>query len=539
MRAKSWFAPLIDRIRVRFFSTGNHAVSLIDDPVALRRYQLRRCMVTIVGSISGGVGIGVSLSHSGGLSADTKTALGLPTLIGLTIALVFIFVRLPEVVRWLALLVVAAYFVLWKVDLDIELKLIAAFVGVVISLFLAYVLQFGLGVGKKAAENFYKSLAAVGLFALSFGAAQRPADAQTGVQCDDEELSLEVQGEVFVETGTQGAEQIPIRVPAEGVTFVMSAKSSSDFGTVTVELLETSPIPVFGSWLPVVGSDDRIVWVGNLGQDGAAKGETGPVLAEIRRRPGDLTYTIRSAAHEVPLQLMAGEGLYRATFADAETGGVCLLHVRVRILASPVATPVGIAGLSSAIGGLALLGSGLGSAGGLRGLRGRRNRLWPEPPVTTSDTSETFTLTSSEKIGSDAEGDTWEVTITPKIGERDHDLREVDVSEVRFLNLLNFNPVVALPGEVLGAIPIQVRTDPKKVKRNLLGFSVDLIYGGTDVMSEELVLTEDGFKFLVGIGKAALVDLRSADAEDTADEIGRGAALDEPTRVDEATEVRS
>ena len=446
------------RLRRRFLSTQDHATSVIVDRAVLRRYQWKRAIVTIIAGVTGGIGIGISLSHSGAISARPEVALGLPTVIGLVIALTFVFVPLPEIVRWLTLAAVTGCFLVWQVDLTVELKIVAAVVGVVLSWLVSHLLRFGKGVTGESVRIFRASmalLAIVALAALTFATSSR-AEAQSVPPCAADGLSLRVTDAAGFTRAVGDGDEIDIVVPPGGTTVVIDARSTLDYGTVTVELIETAPFPLPGAWLPGAGAGDRVVWVGHLGSGEAPRGRTDPVPLDIRRRSGDLTYSVVSPAHEAPLHLVAGEGTYRATVTDAETGATCFIDARLRIRSSPVTTPIGLGGLGGAIVGLGLLSGALlsGTSPRFGGLAGRVpwRPLGREPgefgsaerPETTGRVS--FDVVRRERVASDARGETWDVTVSLQFDEDEHDVYEVREGVPRLRDLIAFNPVVVFPG---------------------------------------------------------------------------------------------
>lgn len=488
------------RLRHRLFSTQDHATTVIVDRAVLRRYQWKRAVVTVIAGMTGGIGIGISLSHSGAISVRPEIALGLPTVIGLLIALTFVFVPLPEIVRWLTLATVAVCFLVWQVDLTVELKIVAAVVGVVLSWLVAHLLQFGLGVADESIRQFRASMAIVAIAVLTAAAlvTSSRAEAQSVAPCAPADLSVRVTDAGGATRAVGDGDEVDIDVPAGGATVVIVATSSHEYGTVSVELIDAAPIPLPGSWFPGVGSSDRVVWVGHLGEGEAPSGRTEPIPIDIRRRPGDLTYSVASPAHDASLHLVAGEGTYRATVTDAATGASCFIDVRIRILASPVSTPVGLAGLGGAIVGLGLLSGALlsGTSSRFGGLAGRvpwrpfersPRRFDPAERVVSSSRL-SFDVVRRERLRVDASGETWEITVGFRIDEDEHDVYEVEAREPKLLELIAFNPVVVFPGEAIPELTIQVRTDPTNVHWRAAALTVDVSSGGVGLGSQDVAV---------------------------------------------------
>ncbi|MGH1489200.1 MAG: hypothetical protein ACRBK7_07370 [Acidimicrobiales bacterium] len=448
------------------FSVEHHPRYVISDPEVRRRYQRRRLLLAVVGGALGGVGVGFTLSHGGLIGTGLTTAAIIPVLLGIAIAITFVLVPLPKIMRWIATVAVVVVCIA-AMDMKLELQIGLAIIGFALSWIVAVLLQFGIGVTRLTAKDFITSLSGVLLLgmALALGSslAATPAGAQTlaGGLCPAGRLLVEIDGtaSAFASDGTGDPLTINIDRDVRQTQFAVSAASDLQRGTVTVELIDIEPFP-FLPTRPVT------VWNADL-QPAASGGSTGPSEVVITRSSQGEGLQIRADAHGADLGLVAGLGHYRATLTDPESGVTCTLDGFLRITASPLDTAPGRAGLVAAIAGLGLAGGAL-AGGSVRETKPLGRLALPTAAISTQRV-----LSSGNGSGGEAE---FDMILQLQASEDDDDVYRVEQQGLgRLVDMVHIGVAAALSGQGPWEIPIQVRTDPKKVTADWASFQINLV----------------------------------------------------------------
>jgi hypothetical protein len=466
------------------FSVAHHPRYAIADPLVRRRYQRRRSVVAILGGIVGGVGVGLTFSHSGLVGTDVRTAVWLPVLVGVLLAVAFVWLPMPVVIRWL----VAAGLVVCTMafmDLSLGWQLGLGFVGLAVSWVVAVLLQYGIGVVRITARDFVKALGAVvliGLAALAATADPSPAGAQStgesGAEgaigpCPAGRLEIEVDGDRAAFSADGSSEPIVVHIDGsrEITTIQVSARSDLQRGTIVIELDGLEPIPLLAR-RPVV------VWTGDLAPAGFG-GATETTDVRIVRPTGRSVLRAEAGSHDADLGLIAGLGRYRATLTDPGSGVACHLDGSLRVIAGPLDTLPGRVGVGAALFGLGLSsGSLLGgsvrprAAGELAD--GRRDR-WPEPRVPVPVGRPRVELLEQRKLSPPGQPPLeYELVLQLRMEDREDDVYTAEATGSRWIDSVRFTAAASFSGPGLWHVPIQIRTDPKEVQLDPASFDITL-----------------------------------------------------------------
>ena len=353
------------RLRTRLLSVKHHPSRLIADEDLRRRYQRRRTVIAVIGGLLGGVGVGLSFSHSGVIGASAVAALWLPAVLATVVAVLFVWVPLPELLRWCAVVGILAVSIgLMEVSPTWRIGLAA--VGFVLSWVIAAVLQFGIGVAQITVRDVPKALGSVAILAFGLGlfgtalTAADPAAAQVNTpsadaaSCPIGRLELLIDGEpaLFTTGGTERPVEIELTA-GERRTIPVVITSDLDRGTVIVELIDVEP------W-PLVPPGSVEIWSGDLRPrvgGGSEFTEESALEIDSDGPLGGLQLVIPDAG--VDVALVVGQARFRATLNDPESGTECSLDGLLRITAPPLTTIPGIIGVVVAVLGLGLIGGSL------------------------------------------------------------------------------------------------------------------------------------------------------------------------------------
>ena len=486
-----------------------------------------RCMIAVLGGLVSGVGVGLTLSHGGKLGTSFSAAITWPAVIGVVLAVAAVFVQIRPAVRWLVLGIALVVFAFMGMDVGWTWRVALPLVGLPLSWLLARAIRALLATVRVPWTRLAPPLLGVLALGVVIGADVPLAAAQTSELCESGEIvvRLDDQRAVF-RAGSNTVETLEL--PTDTTTLIVTANAAVDRGHVIIELIEASPFPELLNERP-------IVWSGELEPTGVGGGSTGPTLIRLERDGLLGTFVLRAEAHEEAIPLVAGEGLYRATFTSASGGDECFMTARLRVTASPLSTIGGIGAVASALVGLAAIAGTL--AVGPPGPTGMPKPLPPHPrllrPLLSQPTPRIEPSYERIELGDGGAGPddpTHLIKLKFSIKEKKHRTHEVEISPKGFLKLIDFRPtVVAAPGGRF-SIPVKVHADPEKVKAEGIKGSLDVTVDGDSLLTATAALKNDEVTFAFA-GKSLEIDVR-AGVEETIE-------LDEPLTVDLEAQERS
>ncbi len=460
--------PLFTRLSRTWLSTRSHPRHAIADKHVLQRYQRNRSIIAAAGTLLGAIGLGVSMSSSGQVDTDPFHAFGWPLLAGAFLALFFIRVPTPRLVRSLIMLGIGLY-LLTALDVPWEWKITMGVVGFVLSWIIAQAIRFWLGVGKHTARGMKTALLSLPLvLATAIVFTDQPPAAAQVASCGDGELTLQVDGQQF------GDERIDVVVENRQTSVIVEAASSLSTGTIIVELVGTEPVPMAG-----VGP--QLVWSGQLDPT-ADGGATGPQEIEIRRGGRSDRFVVESIHHAESFDLVAGSGKYRATAVEPN-GTTCFVEGWVRIIVSPAATTTGRIALASALVGLAAFGGSV--AGG--GSPDPDDGFQPIGPVS-------IRATRTVKHSHDTRSETrWTTKIKVRVDEKEAEREGATwrIEDVSLGKLVRYSGSVDL-STGFGEIPLEFTDDPGEIDLEVGSLVIDLTGNDQTLTEATLILGADG-----------------------------------------------
>ena len=326
-----------------------------EKPKILSRYNASRAAIATIGGVTAAIGITLSFDHAGDLLASPVEAITWPPSVNMmalvfgAIGLALVFApRATRFLRFLLLAAVAGAF-LWRFDSQIETKLVMGLAGACVTLMItntirAAIESFRGPIVAKAAAVF---LAIAGpLVLVDMPAAE--AQATSTAVCSRDDLLVVVDGRPF----DPGGEPVVINIDQEAQDIEIEASTTTvGRGTVVIELMSSTPIPLFGEG-PVV------VWSGDFEATGEGA-STGVQPVRVSRDTRRSRYFVTIEAHDQREPLAATLGRYRAVVHSADLAQSCEVFFDLRITAPPLSTTHGRVTTAVALLGLSTLGAAL------------------------------------------------------------------------------------------------------------------------------------------------------------------------------------